>query len=344
MVRTSGSGEAALAAFEAACAEQQHAAARRSQTIGLGVGAAASFAKAADSAIELHTMCHRASDGNKQQQQQHAEGNYNPFEAHERQLQQHLAANNSLSAVSAPIAAAASGPGSGALLLQNSSIASGNGSSYFRGFGLGGSNARINSRTALLGLGGAPDSAGGCGAAVAAAQTSAAAYNKTAKGGKGKTKLSSVAHGAATAAGSAGASCAGDLEVKEEVVPHRGCFGAFMRNHPLLVHITAVQLKVRCGFASSCFHMLPRLPSHVPAYCSTACRPAIGQMLLDVPCGACRASTCGSMSWPSCFSVSGAASTCNLQHHISCFNIVIFRVVPAEFPLVAQRCGYCPQR
>lgn len=24
---------------------------------------------------------------------------------------------------------------------------------------------------------------------------------------------------------------------------HRGCFGAFMRNHPLLVHITAVQLK-----------------------------------------------------------------------------------------------------
>ncbi|WIA36561.1 hypothetical protein OEZ86_007853 [Tetradesmus obliquus] len=60
---------------------------------------------------------------------------------------------------------------------------------------------------------------------------------------KGKTKLSSVAHGAATAAGSAGASCVGDLEVKEEVVHHRGCFGAFMRNHPLLVHITAVQLK-----------------------------------------------------------------------------------------------------
>jgi hypothetical protein len=257
MVRTSGAGEAALAAFETACAEQHHGAVYRSQTIGLGVGAAASFAKAADSAIELHTMCHRASDGSKQQQQQqqqHAGGNYNPFEAHERQLHQQLAGGSSLSAISAPIAAAASGPGSGALLLQNSSVASGNGGSFLRGFGLGGSNARINSRTALLGLGGAGDSAGGGSAQPAAAAAAAGAKPAQAGASKGKTKLSSVAHGAATAAGAAGASCVGDLETKEEVVPHRGCFGAFMRNHPLLVHITAAQLKVR--HATACTYNL----------------------------------------------------------------------------------------
>jgi hypothetical protein len=200
-------------------------------------------------------MCHRASDGH-QQQQQEVQGNFNPFEAHERHLQLRLAGNSSsLSAASAPIAAAAAaaGGGSGALLLQNSSLASGNGASFLRGYGLGGSNARINSRTALLGLGGPSDSAGfAAGAATAQPAVVAAAPSgaKSAAAGlkagpKGKTKLSSVAHGAATAAGAAGASCVGDLETKEEVVPHRGCFGAFMRNHPLLVHITAVQLKVR---------------------------------------------------------------------------------------------------
>jgi hypothetical protein len=193
-------------------------------------------------------MCHRGSDGNQQQQQQQEmQGNFNPFEAHERQLQLRLAANSSLSAASAPIAAAAAaGPGSGTLLLHNSSVASGNGGSFLRGYGLGGSNARINSRTALLGLGVASDSAGAAAAAQPAVAAAPVGLQPGQKGAaKGKTKLSSVAHGAATAAGAAGASCVGDLQTKEEVVPHRGCFSAFMRNHPLLVHITAVQLKVR---------------------------------------------------------------------------------------------------
>lgn len=164
------------------------------------------FSKAADSAVELHAMCQ---EGNSRKQQQVDK----------------QGPNFKLNTELAPTSAAAAS--SGSLQAHNSSFVSRG--SFLSSLRLG-IIIRANSRTALLGP---------------AALAAAALNGKRGPAAKPtRTKPSVVAHGAATAAGAAGASCAGGLASHEQEVSHRTCFGSFVKSHPLLCHIAAVQFRV----------------------------------------------------------------------------------------------------